>query len=164
MNKDEKQFDLLEQFLEDNNDVFLKNIRNDSTDDWPDNLYRPLERAVPEIASEKDEGQLALDIFQQGDDIIVISAIAGIDPDKIDISIHNDILTIRGERKLTESVDEENYIYKECYWGRFSRSVILPCEVKADKISATIKNGILKIVMPKADPQKKIKVKVLDEQ
>lgn len=165
MAKNNRQFDGLEDFLENNQHAFLKNFQKDAEKvDWTESLYKPLGKETGSIFSDEDEGQLALDVFQKNDKIVIYSAIAGIDPDKLDISLHNDILTIRGERKMDETVEDENYFYKECYWGKFSRSIILPTEVKAEEISATIKNGILKIVLPKANPQKKIKIKVIDEE
>jgi len=164
MAKEKKQFDSLEDFLQDNQDVFLKNFKKNTEDErWAENIYKPLVEKDSEVFHEEDEGQLAIDVYQDKNNIIILSAIAGIDPDRLDISLHNDILTIRGERKMIDEIEDENYFYKECYWGKFSRSIILPVEVRGDKINATIKNGILKVVLPKVNPTKKIKVKVLDE-
>jgi len=109
-----------------------------------------------------DEGQLAIDVFQTKDAIIVKSTIAGVKAEDIDISINNDMLTIRGTRKMNEEISEDEYFYQECYWGAFSRSVILPMEVKTDKIEAAIENGVLTITLPKAQIAKQISVKVKD--
>lgn len=109
-----------------------------------------------------DEGQLAIDVYQTKDAIIVKSTIAGVKADDIDISINNDMLTIRGTRKMSEETLEEDYFYQECYWGAFSRSVILPMEVKTNKIDAAIENGVLTITLPKAQVMKQISVKVKD--
>lgn len=162
MSKDDKQFDILQGFLEDNQDVFLKNYKKNIDDKW-DSFYDPLMPEQKDELLKEDEGQLAVDVYQKGDNIIIQATIAGIDPDKLDISLHNDILTIRGERKQVSEVDEEDYFYKECYWGRFSRSIILPLEVKSEDISASIKNGVLQIILPKSNPKSKIKIKVIDE-
>ncbi len=78
----------------------------------------------------------------------------------MDVSISNDMLTIKGDRKNEEPVDDNNYYYRECYWGSFSRSVVLPMDVLADKIDATLKNGILTIRLPKADVTKTKKIQV----
>lgn len=110
-----------------------------------------------------DEGQLSLDVFQDKNNIVVKSTIAGVKPENIDISVNNDMLTIRGTRKSEEEIDEENYYYKECYWGDFSRSIILPEEVIIEKITATLKDGVLKIILPKAKKTKKIAVQVKGE-
>ena len=106
------------------------------------------------------EGQLAIDVYQEGGSIIVESPIAGVDPEAIDVHITNDSVTIRGSRERREAVQEENYYYQECYWGRFSRSVILPQEVDAEASEASIRNGVLRIKMPKIDRKKGRKLKV----
>lgn len=110
-----------------------------------------------------EEGQLSVDVYQDQHNIIIKSTIAGVEPDDIDISFHNDMLTIRGERKHEKNVDEDDYFYKECYWGSFSRSIILPLEVQTDKIKATIKNGILTIVLPKTHHTDGKKISVEDK-
>ncbi|MEI7426046.1 MAG: Hsp20/alpha crystallin family protein [Candidatus Moraniibacteriota bacterium] len=109
---------------------------------------------------ENNEGQLTIDVYQTDGDIVIKSTIAGVKPEDLDVSINNDMLTIRGERKSDEQVTEENYYYQECYWGSFSRSVILPIDVVADKIEASMKNGILTVRMPKADNNKSKKIQV----
>ncbi|MFA6394137.1 MAG: Hsp20/alpha crystallin family protein [Patescibacteria group bacterium] len=115
------------------------------------------------LENDFEEGQLSIDVYQTRDDIIVKSTIAGVKPDDIDISINNDMLTIRGKREMEEVVAEENYLFRECYWGNFSRSVILPVEIQADKIEATLENGILTLVLPKAQTAKQISVKVKEK-
>ncbi len=114
-------------------------------------------------ASEEQEGQLTVDVFQDDENIIVQSTIAGVSPDDLDVSITNDMVTIRGERRRQYNVDEEDYFYQECYWGTFSRSIILPVEIDADRAEAKIKNGILTIRIPKANTAvtRKLKVKSL---
>ncbi len=94
------------------------------------------------------EGQLTLDVFQDGDNIVVQSTIAGVSANDIDISITNDMVTIKGERKKDEKVKESNFYYRELYWGRFSRSVILPVDIDPDRAKASMKNGILTIRLP----------------
>lgn len=106
------------------------------------------------------EGQLTIDVYQTDDDIVIKSTIAGVKPEDLDVNINNDMVTIRGERKLEEQVDPENYYYQECYWGPFSRSVILPVEIIAEKAEATMKNGILTIRLPKADTTKTRRIQV----
>lgn len=106
------------------------------------------------------EGQLTIDVYQTENDIVIKSTIAGVKPEDLDVTINNDMVTIRGERKTEEQVSEENYYYQECYWGSFSRSVILPVDVLADKSEASMKNGILTIRLPKADTTKSKKIQV----
>jgi len=108
----------------------------------------------------ESEGQLTIDVYQTDNDIVIKSTIAGVKPEDLDVSINNDMVTIRGDRKNEEKVEGENYYYQECYWGTFSRSVILPVEVLADKAEASMKNGILTIRLPKADTTKSKKIQV----
>lgn len=108
----------------------------------------------------ESEGQLTIDVYQTNDDIVIKSTIAGVKPENLDVNINNDMVTIRGERQQEEEVSVDNYYYQECYWGPFSRSVILPVEIIADKAEATMKNGILTLRLPKADTTKTRKIQV----
>ena len=98
---------------------------------------------------EEQTGQLTVDVFQDEDNIYVQSAIAGIGPDDLDVNITKESVTIRGRRARTHNVSERNFFYQECFWGSFSRSVVLPEEVDPDSSSAGFKNGVLTIQMPK---------------
>lgn len=112
------------------------------------------------ISNDNSEGQLTIDVYQTDSDIVIKSTIAGVKPEDLDVSISNDMITIKGERRKEEQVEEENYYYQECYWGAFSRSVILPVDVVAEKIEAAMKNGILTIRLPKSDVNKTKKIQV----
>lgn len=116
-----------------------------------------------EWMDENLEGQLSVDVFQDKDNVIIKSTIAGVKSEDIDIAIHNDLITIKGKREADKTISQEDYFYQECYWGGFSRSIILPVEVKADETNAELKNGILTITLPKARPSKSISVKVKTE-
>ena len=113
-----------------------------------------------EVYASNAEGQLTIDVYQTDNEIVIKSTIAGVKPEDLDVSINNDMVTIKGERKNEEVVNAENYYYQECYWGSFSRSVILPVDVVAEKIEASMKNGILTIRLPKADSNKTKKIQV----
>ncbi|MEI8343906.1 MAG: Hsp20/alpha crystallin family protein [Candidatus Moraniibacteriota bacterium] len=106
------------------------------------------------------EGQLTIDVYQTEGEIVIKSTIAGVKPEDLDVSINNDMVTIKGERKNEEMVSGENYYYQECYWGVFSRSVVLPVDIISDKAEASLKNGILTIRLPKADVTKIKKIQV----
>jgi HSP20 family protein len=106
------------------------------------------------------EGQLTIDVYQTEESIVIKSTIAGVKPEDLDVSINNDMVTIKGERKTEEQVSPENYYYQECYWGFFSRSVVLPVDIIADKAEASLKNGILTIRLPKADTTKIKRIQV----
>src|SRR3989344_4826955 len=111
--------------------------------------------------NEAQEGQLTIDVYQTENEIVIKSTVAGVKPEDLDIAITNDMVTIRGKREKDEEVAQQNFYYQECYWGAFSRSVILPLDVAAEKSEATMKNGILTIRLPKIEKEqtKKIKVK-----
>jgi HSP20 family protein len=113
-----------------------------------------------EMQTEDAEGQLTIDVYQTETEIVIKSTIAGVKPEDLDVSISNDMITIKGERKNEEVVEDNNFYYRECYWGSFSRSVVLPTDVLPDKIDATLKNGILTIRLPKADVTKTKKIQV----
>ncbi|MCX6746046.1 MAG: Hsp20/alpha crystallin family protein [Candidatus Parcubacteria bacterium] len=113
--------------------------------------------------TEDYEGQLAVDVYQTKDNIIVKSTIAGVKPEDLEIYLHNDLLTIRGKRLQEYEETEADYFYKECYWGGFSRSIIMPVEVQADKVEAFFRNGVLKIILPKAQKSKQINVQIREE-
>lgn len=120
-----------------------------------------VEEEVEEVdISDEREGQLAIDVFQTPDALVVESPIAGVDSDDLDINITNESVTIRGRREHRTDIKEADYFYQECYWGRFSRSVILPQEIDPDKAEASIKNGVLTVILPKVKRQKTKKLKV----
>lgn len=106
------------------------------------------------------EGQLTIDVYQTDSEIVIKSTIAGVKPEDLDVSINNDMVVIKGERKNEEIVNPENYYYQECYWGHFSRSVVLPVDIISDKAEASLKNGILTIRLPKADTTKIKRIQV----
>ncbi len=98
-----------------------------------------------------EEGQLLIDMYEREDAIVVRSLVAGIEPDQLEISLHNDMLTIRGTRQTSEELYDDQYVVRECYWGSFSRSVIIPIPIQTDAIQATFKNGVVTIVLPKCE-------------
>ncbi len=109
-----------------------------------------------------DEGQLAVDVYREQDELLIRSPIAGVDVEELDLSIHGDLLTIRGERKPLGPVQEDDWFYKECYWGPFSRSLVLPLDVYPERTEATILNGILTIRIPIRAEQHRLRVRALD--
>jgi HSP20 family molecular chaperone IbpA len=106
------------------------------------------------------EGQLTVDVYQTANDIVVESAIAGVDPEDIDVNVTTDSISIRGSRKREKTVRDEDYLYQECYWGKFGRSIILPQEVDPEEAEVKFKNGILTVTLPKANKKKSRKLKV----
>jgi len=109
---------------------------------------------------QESEGQLTIDVFQTEDDVVIQSTIAGVSDKDLDISVTNDMVTIKGTRLPEEKVRSTDYYYQELYWGAFSRSIILPVDVDADSAKASMKNGILTIRLPKLDKIKTKKIKI----
>lgn len=108
----------------------------------------------------EQEGQLTLDVYQTPSEIVVESAIAGVKPEDIDINVTNDSISIKGERRRENEIKEDDYFYQECYWGRFSRSVILPQEIDPENATVSFKGGILTVRLPKLNRKKSKKLKV----
>lgn len=106
------------------------------------------------------EGQLNIDMYQTKDNVVIQSTVAGVKAEGLDITVANDVVTIRGSRKREDGIASEDYFYQECYWGSFSRSVIVPVDIDSEHIEADLKEGILTIVISKAAKAKTKKVKV----
>lgn len=118
-----------------------------------------------ELTAENDwmeeyEGQLAIDSYQTNDSVVVKAPIAGVKPENLEISITDEVVSIKGERKEASEIQKENYFCQECYWGGFSRSYLLPVAVDAEKAEASLKNGILTIAIPKQEKTRTRLVKV----
>ena len=102
----------------------------------------------------------AVDIYQDDDQVVVETPMTGIDPEKVDINVKNDILTIKGESEKKSEIEDKDYYRQEIRRGSFYRSVQLPAQVVGEKASAEYKNGILKITLPKAPESKTKSIKV----
>ena len=116
--------------------------------------------AAKKTSAKEDEGQLTVDVYQTDTDIVIKSTIAGVTVNDMDISITNDMVTIKGKRNPDEHIEESEYYYQELYWGSFSRSIILPEDIDVEKASASMKNGILTIRLPKLAKSRMKKVKI----
>ena len=106
------------------------------------------------------EGHLTIDVFQTEDEVIIQSTIAGVDTNDLDISVTNDMVTIKGKRMPEQRIKSSDYYWQELYWGPFSRSIILPVDVDADIAKASMKNGLLTIRLPKMDRVKTKKIRI----
>jgi HSP20 family protein len=102
----------------------------------------------------------AIDMYEDKDNVIVETQLGGIDPEKVDISIENNVLTIKGESEKKSEVEDKNYYRKEIRRGSFYRSIPLPTKVDGDKASAESGEGILKITVPKAAEVKPKTIKI----
>jgi HSP20 family protein len=143
--------------------VAKKNPTNDESV-LQDEFLNDEEVGTDWLADEGDEaveGQLAVDVYQTKESVVIKAPIAGVDPKQLEVAIAEDVVTIRGERVDDSVVERENYYVQECYWGAFSRSIIMPVSVNADKAEASLKNGVLTIAIPKVIQDKVKKIKVI---
>lgn len=112
----------------------------------------------------EDEGQLSVDVIETEKEIIIRSAIAGVCAEDLDISVTSDTITIRGSRMEDCNEHDEGIVHvKECYWGKFSRSIVLPHHVLPEEADAVLKNGILTITLQKAEMSSHIPVISMDD-
>jgi HSP20 family protein len=102
----------------------------------------------------------ALDLYQSNDNVIAVVELPGMRKEDIEISLHNGTLTISGERKRENSSDGDKAERTERYIGRFRRSIALPTRVDAGKVSATYRDGILTVTLPKAEEVKPKQIQV----
>ena len=98
---------------------------------------------------EEMEGQLAIDAYQTPTDVVIKAPIAGVRQEDLDVSITDEQVSIRGERRDPNGTVIDEYMLQECYWGSFSRTFVLPVAVDSDKATAKLVNGILTITIPK---------------
>lgn len=108
----------------------------------------------------EDEGQLPVDVHQTASDIIVRAFVAGVRPDELNISISRDMVELSGSRMEREQTSGTDYFTRELFWGSFSRTIMLPQEVDVEASSASAKDGLLTIILPKLDKARQTKLKV----
>ncbi len=115
-----------------------------------------------ESLSQITEGQISIDVSQTTDEVIITAAMAGAHPGDVGLHLHNDILTIRGTRRSPVESTAEYFVH-ECYWGDFSRTIVLPVEVKGELARADYKFGILTIRLPKKVSDNQIPITIVEE-
>lgn len=108
--------------------------------------------------TEEDIGQLSVDVYESPNELLIIAPIAGVKISDINISISEDVLSISGQRKLEFKIPQDDYLIQECFWGKFSRAIVLPDNIDSNSISASFKDGILKITINKNSPGHKSKL------
>lgn len=106
------------------------------------------------------EGQLAIDVYETEDSLVITAPIAGVSPENLDVQITEDLVTIRGERSDNHQTDAVGYHLQECYWGAFSRSFEIPVQIDTENAQAVLKDGILIITLPKLKKTKAKSLKV----
>ena len=106
------------------------------------------------------EGQLPVDVHQTVSDIIIRAFVAGVRPDELSISISRDMVEIEASRMEREQVAGPDYFTRELFWGSFSRTIMLPQEVDVESSSASAKDGLLTLILPKLDRARQTKLRV----
>ena len=139
--------------------------------DWPGKTVEQLQREMNRLLSEFPAGSAstmhagvfpAVNISEDQEKLYVRAELPGMKPEDVEISVEGETLTVRGERKLTEAAGKVDYHRRERESGGFRRVISLPVKIDIDGVNATFKNGILKIVLPKAKEvlPKQIQIKV----
>lgn len=113
--------------------------------------------------AEDTEGQLSIDVYQDETNVYVLAPIAGVKPSDVDVSITDEVITISGTRAAGHGVSDDKFLTQECYWGPFSRSYVMPIAVNSEYAKASLKDGLLKIEIPKDSKVKTKFIKVMDK-
>lgn len=116
--------------------------------------WQALKRAEEWAASPR------LDVYEEGNDVVIKTEVPGMERDDIEISLEGNTLTLKGEKKKEEKIEDKDYSYSERYFGSFTRTIELPTDVQTDKVTAVLKNGVLNIRLPKLETAKKKEVKI----
>jgi HSP20 family protein len=111
-------------------------------------------------ADEDFPGQLAVDVYETADKLVIKARTAGVDKKDLDVSISDNILTVSGTLSSGEDASATNWHLQECYWGEFSRTIALPVQVREEDVEAVLKDGVLTITFTKVQPQKATVIKV----
>lgn len=115
---------------------------------------------LPTLRKQAGDFTPAVNVYQEKDNVIVETSLAGIDPKNVDLSIEDDVLTIKGKSEKKTEIDDKNYYRKEMTMGSFYRSIPLPAHVKGDKAKASFDNGMLKVAIPAETEKKDKKIKI----
>jgi HSP20 family protein len=135
-----------------------KKIKTDEPRGIPEEKEEELNEEKPAREIFDQDGELVVDVFETNSDFVVLAAIAGVQIKDIDISLEKDMMVIKGNRCDPHDNPEKKYFYQECYWGPFSRKVVLPENIDIDKADAQMDKGVLTIKIPKNEPGTKGKV------
>ena len=124
----------------------------------------PVKKTDAPAAQEKQdifnsEGELVVDVFETHSDFVVLATIAGVQIKDLDISVEKDMMIIKGNRENPHEVPQGKYLYQECYFGPFSRKIVLPENIHTEKALAEMDKGILTIKIPRKESEAKVEVK-----
>ena len=139
--------------------ISLKNRSSDFEEDVP--VEEPAQGTFNQWATEEaQEGELAVDVYQTNDSIVIQAMVAGVSSEDLSVSVTREMVTIKGKREAPKGATTENYFYQELYWGSFSRTILLPAEVETEDVEATEKHGLLTVKLPKIDKDRKQTIKI----
>jgi HSP20 family protein len=113
------------------------------------------------MEEEKREGTLSMDVYFKDNDLVIVAPIAGASLEDIEILVEGDVLIIKGERMPPDNIDPSSYEHQECFWGRFSRTIVLPKDLDLENIRAYYHNGILMIKVPKKGEKEVKRVEII---
>lgn len=142
--------------------IAIPNSAQSSDQDFLSSLAQAQEQAHSEWQTSETEGQLAVDVLETETELIIVATMAGTKPENITVHLHNDFLTIRGFRE-SPVPQALNYFHQEAYWGKFSRTIVLPVDVNGDLVRSEYKNGVLAIHLPKRAASGSIPILVIEE-
>ncbi|MDO8435398.1 MAG: Hsp20/alpha crystallin family protein [bacterium] len=114
------------------------------------------ERGVEPNTLYQEEGELAVDVYQTDDSVMVVALVAGVDPHDLSITVQSDLVTIRGMRR--EPYMEAAALHSECFWGAFSRTIVLPHDVVESSAIAKLSRGMLTITLAKMTSQQRVAI------
>jgi HSP20 family molecular chaperone IbpA len=136
---------------------------NDYADEYEQENHED-DSELTEDVIQDEVGQLAVDVYETSDAIVVQAMTAGVNKTHLDITLNREQIMIEGERHPPIEIDTEQYHYQELYWGKFSRMIDLPAEVNIEEADASEQHGLLTIKLPKTDKHKQTRLKVKNNQ
>ena len=140
---------------------------NDDTPAMDDTTPQQDDAAAAPVQADWEEteedlpGQLAVDVYETKDKLVIKARTAGVDKKDLDVSIADGVLMINGTLSAGDEADAENYHIQECYWGEFSRTITLPVQVKEEGMEAVLKDGVLTISFEKIKQETAKKIEIL---
>ena len=133
---------------------------DDLTSTTPTSTVVPASDDSWEEADDDFPGQLAVDVYETADTLVVKARTAGVNKEDLDVSISDGILTVSGTLSSGDDTDATNWHIQECYWGEFSRTLALPVQVKEDEVAAVLKDGVLTITFSKIRQEQAKKITI----
>ncbi len=125
------------------------------------NFLKPISRLMRrDVGLFSNDWMPSVDVFDSDNEVLVKADIPGLKKDEMDISVNDDLLTIKGEKKMESKVNEESYYKSERFYGSFSRTIHLPSAVEEDNVKATYKDGVLELHLPKKEKAKTKRISV----